>query len=52
MVVGYMGGWTAPVIPKLQDPDQTPLEDLLTPAQASWVGSLSIIGGIIGRLPI
>ncbi|XP_052744839.1 facilitated trehalose transporter Tret1-like [Bicyclus anynana] len=48
IIVGYSVGWSAPIIPKLQDPDQTPLPDLITDFQASWIGSLLYIGAMVG----
>ncbi|XP_075986387.1 facilitated trehalose transporter Tret1-like isoform X2 [Anticarsia gemmatalis] len=47
-VVGIALGWSAPVIPKLQDEEQTPLPDVITDAQSSWVASLTYIGVIVG----
>ncbi|KAM3959816.1 trehalose transporter 1-like protein [Aphomia sociella] len=59
---GYATGWTAPMVPILEDPEQTPLEEPLTAIQSSWLGSLlflgffaSVISGylanIVGRRP-
>ncbi|KAJ0170724.1 hypothetical protein K1T71_013496 [Dendrolimus kikuchii] len=48
MLVGYGLGWTAPVIPKLQDPEQTPLPDVVTDGEASFIGSVLYIGTISG----
>ncbi|KOB74188.1 Uncharacterized protein OBRU01_09485 [Operophtera brumata] len=48
ILVGYGLGWTAPVIPKLQDPDQTPLPNVISDQGASWIGSLLFIGTITG----
>ncbi|XP_037295804.1 facilitated trehalose transporter Tret1 [Manduca sexta] len=48
MMVGYSMGWTAPVIPKLQDPELTPLPDVITDGEGSWIGSVLYIGTIIG----
>ncbi|XP_041985149.1 facilitated trehalose transporter Tret1-like [Aricia agestis] len=45
---GYSVGWSAPIIPKLQDPDQTPLPDVITDFEVSWIGSLLYIGAIVG----
>ncbi|CAG4932776.1 unnamed protein product [Parnassius apollo] len=45
---GYSVGWSAPIIPKLQDPDQTPLPELITELQVSWIGSLLYVGAIVG----
>ncbi|XP_063389255.1 facilitated trehalose transporter Tret1-like [Cydia fagiglandana] len=48
MLVGFGMGWTAPVLPKLQDPEQSPISTEITPALSSWIGSLLYIGCIIG----
>ncbi|XP_072934062.1 uncharacterized protein [Epargyreus clarus] len=50
---GYSVGWSAPIIPKLQDPDQTPLPGLITELQVSWIGPYipSYLSNIIGRKP-
>ncbi|CAH2266489.1 jg23623 [Pararge aegeria aegeria] len=48
VIVGYSVGWSAPIIPKLQDPDRTPLPELITDFQASWIGSLLYIGAMVG----
>ncbi|XP_013188091.2 facilitated trehalose transporter Tret1 [Amyelois transitella] len=48
VLIGYTMGWTAPVIPKLQDPEQTPLPEIPSDGQVSWIGSLLYIGCIIG----
>nr|XP_026498754.1 facilitated trehalose transporter Tret1-like [Vanessa tameamea] len=45
---GYSVGWSAPIIPKLQDPNETPLPALITDLEASWIGSLLYVGAIIG----
>lgn len=50
ILVGYGLGWTAPVIPKLQDPDQTPLPNVISDQEASWIGSLLFIGTITGNV--
>ncbi|XP_075986714.1 facilitated trehalose transporter Tret1-like [Anticarsia gemmatalis] len=46
--VGVSLAWSAPVLPKLQDLELTPLPDVITEAQASWVASLVYIGVILG----
>ncbi|XP_072932215.1 facilitated trehalose transporter Tret1-like [Epargyreus clarus] len=48
MTVGYTVGWTAPVIPKLQDPDQSPLPGSITENQMSFVGTILYLGGVPG----
>ncbi|XP_045780285.1 uncharacterized protein LOC123877526 [Maniola jurtina] len=48
LIVGYSVGWSAPIIPKLQDTEQTPLPELITDFQASWIGSLLYIGAMVG----
>ncbi|XP_026729106.1 facilitated trehalose transporter Tret1-like isoform X2 [Trichoplusia ni] len=48
MIVGYSMGWTAPVIPKLQNPEETPLEEVLTDPEAALVGSIFFVGTTIG----
>ncbi|XP_047035819.1 facilitated trehalose transporter Tret1-like [Helicoverpa zea] len=45
---GYSVGWSAPIIPKLQDPHQSPLPELVTDFQVSCIGSLLYIGAIVG----
>ncbi|XP_052744838.1 facilitated trehalose transporter Tret1 [Bicyclus anynana] len=45
---GYSVGWSAPIIPKLQDSHQTPLPNVVTDLEASWIGSLLYVGAIIG----
>ncbi|KAM3959815.1 facilitated trehalose transporter Tret1 [Aphomia sociella] len=48
LLVGYTMGWTAPIIPKLNDPEQSPLPGPITGGQTSWIGSVLYIGCIIG----
>ncbi|XP_075986337.1 facilitated trehalose transporter Tret1-like [Anticarsia gemmatalis] len=45
---GYSVGWSAPIIPKLQDPDQAPFEHKVTDFEISWIGSLLYVGAIVG----
>ncbi|CAK1540974.1 unnamed protein product [Leptosia nina] len=45
---GYSVGWSAPIIPKLQDPEQTPLPEVVTDLQIAWIGSLLYLGSIVG----
>uniref|UniRef100_A0A336M0J9 Facilitated trehalose transporter Tret1 n=1 Tax=Culicoides sonorensis TaxID=179676 RepID=A0A336M0J9_CULSO len=50
--VGTTLGWTAPVNPKLNDPNlaDTPLNAVPTEDEASWIGSLVALGAVIGPL--
>ncbi|CAG4932771.1 unnamed protein product [Parnassius apollo] len=48
IIVGYSVGWSAPIIPKLQDKSTSPLPEPITDLQASWIGSLLYIGAMIG----
>ncbi|CAH0721245.1 unnamed protein product, partial [Brenthis ino] len=41
-------GWSAPIIPMLQDPKQSPLPTVITDLEMSWIGSLLYVGAIIG----
>ncbi|XP_022128860.2 facilitated trehalose transporter Tret1-like [Pieris rapae] len=45
---GYSVGWSAPIIPKLQDLSQSPLKEVITDLQVSWIGSLLYLGSIVG----
>ncbi|CAH0597652.1 unnamed protein product [Chrysodeixis includens] len=47
-IVGYCIGWTAPVIQKLQNADETPLDAVLTDPEAALVGSIFFVGTTIG----
>lgn len=49
MLVGFGLGWTAPIIPKLKDPEQSPVGAPITEEQASWIASVLYIGTITGR---
>ncbi|VVC94594.1 unnamed protein product [Leptidea sinapis] len=40
VIVGYSVGWSAPIIPKLQNTTDSPLDEPITDLEASWVGSL------------
>ncbi|KAJ8715698.1 hypothetical protein PYW07_010180 [Mythimna separata] len=44
LLVGYVLGWTAPVIPKLKDIEATPFKYALSDSQASWLGSSLYFG--------
>ncbi|XP_026729108.1 facilitated trehalose transporter Tret1-like [Trichoplusia ni] len=48
IIVGWSVGWTAPIIPKLQDLETSPLPEVVTDLQASWIGSLLYIGSVVG----
>ncbi|XP_049880746.1 facilitated trehalose transporter Tret1-like [Pectinophora gossypiella] len=48
MMVGFGLGWSAPIIPILQDTEHTPLPSIISGQQASWIGSALYIGTIIG----
>ncbi|CAK1594653.1 unnamed protein product [Parnassius mnemosyne] len=41
-------GWSAPIIPKLQDPKQSPLSSSISETETSLVGSITYVGLIIG----
>ncbi|KAJ8946911.1 hypothetical protein NQ314_008710 [Rhamnusium bicolor] len=45
--------WTSPVYPKLysNDSSKNPLEDPITEDEDAWIGSLVMIGAMIGPLP-
>ncbi|KAJ8715701.1 hypothetical protein PYW07_010183 [Mythimna separata] len=46
-LVGYTMGWTAPVLPKFQSLEESPLDKVITEAEASWMVSITFLG-IIG----
>uniref|UniRef100_A0A2H1WAF6 SFRICE_008901 n=1 Tax=Spodoptera frugiperda TaxID=7108 RepID=A0A2H1WAF6_SPOFR len=46
--IGYNLGWTAPVLAKLKDPEQTPLNDVITDGMSSWIVSFIYFGTISG----
>lgn len=47
---GTVIGWLSPVTPLLLS-KETPLESgPLTPAQLSWIGSLTVFGGLLGPI--
>ncbi|VVC94595.1 unnamed protein product [Leptidea sinapis] len=48
VIVGYSVGWSAPIIPKLQNTTDSPLDEPITDLEASWVGSLLYIGAMVG----
>lgn len=49
VIVGYSVGWSAPILPKLKNIDETPLTDVVTDLEASYIGSLLYIGSMIGE---
>ncbi|CAH0597651.1 unnamed protein product [Chrysodeixis includens] len=48
IVTGYGLGWTAPVLPKLADIDETPLDHVLSEQQAALVASIFFVGSTVG----
>ncbi|XP_077287496.1 facilitated trehalose transporter Tret1-like [Arctopsyche grandis] len=50
LALGMCLGWTSPTIPKLKDPDNTPLNDIINDAQDSWIASLIALGAAISPL--
>ncbi|OWR47038.1 Solute carrier family 2 facilitated glucose transporter member 8 [Danaus plexippus plexippus] len=48
MLIGFTISWSGPIIPKLQDLEQSPLSHKLTDTQASLIASLLYIGCIPG----
>ncbi|KAJ8709793.1 hypothetical protein PYW08_009797 [Mythimna loreyi] len=48
LIVGYSIGWVAPVLAKLQNPEETPLDSVIDDSQAAWIGSIMVIGSIFG----
>lgn len=51
-IVGTASAWSSPIIPKLQNPnlDEIPLGRQITTNEASWIGSLLSMGGIVSPL--
>lgn len=45
---GITLGWTSPVIPKLQNPTLTPLNEVITDSDAGSIGSLLPLGAVLG----
>ncbi|XP_061723441.1 facilitated trehalose transporter Tret1-like [Cydia pomonella] len=48
VIIGYSLCWSVPVIPKLIDPAQTPLDEALTVDQCSWLAAIFHLGVITG----
>ncbi|CAG9569133.1 unnamed protein product [Danaus chrysippus] len=48
MLIGFTISWSGPIIPKLQDLEQSPISHTLTDTQASLIASLLYIGCIPG----
>ncbi|KAJ8709790.1 hypothetical protein PYW08_009794 [Mythimna loreyi] len=46
-LVGYSTGWIAPVLAKLQNAEETPLESVINDAQSSWIVSIKPLGAIV-----
>ncbi|KAJ8715694.1 hypothetical protein PYW07_010176 [Mythimna separata] len=46
-LVGYCTGWVAPVLAKLQNEEETPLESVINDAQSSWIVSVMALGAIV-----
>ncbi|KPJ03826.1 Facilitated trehalose transporter Tret1 [Papilio xuthus] len=49
LCTGMSMGWTSPVLPQLRGPG-SPLPEAPTIQQESWVGSLLVLGGLLGPL--
>ncbi|KAI5645596.1 sugar transporter domain-containing protein [Phthorimaea operculella] len=49
LCTGMSMGWTSPVMPLLQG-SNSPLPEKPTPQQESWIGSLLVLGGLLGPL--
>ncbi|CAG9118867.1 unnamed protein product [Plutella xylostella] len=47
LCTGMSMGWTSPVLPALRGP-HSPLPQPPTSQQESWVGSLLVLGGLLG----
>ncbi|KAJ0170763.1 hypothetical protein K1T71_013535 [Dendrolimus kikuchii] len=47
LCTGMSMGWTSPVLPMLRGPN-SPLSRQLTLQEESWIGSLLVLGGLIG----
>ncbi|XP_066260508.1 facilitated trehalose transporter Tret1-2 homolog [Euwallacea similis] len=45
---GIMLGWSSPVIPKLQNLELSPLNEVITYSDAGWIGSLLPLGAVLG----
>ncbi|XP_049705195.2 facilitated trehalose transporter Tret1 [Helicoverpa armigera] len=48
IIVGISMGWTAPIISKLQNIEETPLDRVISDAEASWVVSITFVGTLTG----
>ncbi|XP_068625690.1 facilitated trehalose transporter Tret1-like [Battus philenor] len=49
LCTGMSMGWTSPVLPQLRGPG-SPLPDVPTLQEESWIGSLLVLGGLLGPL--
>lgn len=45
--IGMALGWTSPVILKLRNIEDTPLDSVINDDQESWIGSLIALGAVI-----
>ncbi|XP_026322866.1 facilitated trehalose transporter Tret1-like [Hyposmocoma kahamanoa] len=45
---GYSMGWTSPISTKLNSTETSPLPDIITADESSWMGSLLTVGAIFG----
>ncbi|XP_063369370.1 facilitated trehalose transporter Tret1-like [Cydia amplana] len=48
IMTGYSIGWSSPELVKLLDAEQSPLPDVITTTEASWIASSFTAGLIIG----
>ncbi|KAJ8709791.1 hypothetical protein PYW08_009795 [Mythimna loreyi] len=46
-LVGYCTGWAAPVLAKLQNEEETPLDTAINDGQSSWIVSVMALGAIV-----
>uniref|UniRef100_A0A2A4IXX0 Major facilitator superfamily (MFS) profile domain-containing protein n=1 Tax=Heliothis virescens TaxID=7102 RepID=A0A2A4IXX0_HELVI len=47
-IFGLSTGWTAPILSKLQNLEETPLDHIITDEQASWIVSITFVGNLTG----
>uniref|UniRef100_A0A2A4J788 Major facilitator superfamily (MFS) profile domain-containing protein n=1 Tax=Heliothis virescens TaxID=7102 RepID=A0A2A4J788_HELVI len=48
IILGISAGWAAPILSKLQNLEETPLDHIITDEQASWIVSMTFVGNLIG----
>ncbi|CAH2266493.1 jg23625 [Pararge aegeria aegeria] len=48
LIVGFFGGWPGPIIPKLRDPNESPIPYRLTETELSLVATMTMLGSIPG----